>query len=297
MPNLVNVDAENSGSTAIGFLVINQIQELPRVAILSALSQTKSDIYVGFIDPAVLSELPIDSRVHYLQLNLDKSTSPLATSEYQDFGTEIFYILVQLKWQLFKAIHEIGYNFVIYSDIDVVWLGDAAADIKKTFEVFSDTHILVQSFTRHPSNALLCMGFFSFRSSPIAIDFINRCELKHYAAISSGQKIGDDEIVTAVNRELGFPSYVRELPQSTFAVGNFLDLYASKPSFPGVHKPVPLFFHLNYVVGLRNKRLMLRILLTRKQRKNLGIRFGLNFYLLYTLKKIKHSSFANLISK
>ena len=290
--------AEGIGSsTAVGFLLINQIEELPRIAIHSALSQTTCDIYVGFIDPTVLGELPIHDRVHYLQLHLEDLTSPLATKGYQDFGTELFYVLVQLKWQLFKAIYEIGYDFVIYSDIDVVWLGDAAADIQKTFEVFVDVHILAQSFTRHPSNPFLCMGFFAFRSSPTAIDFINRCELKHFAAISSGQKIGDDEIVTEVNRDLGFPSYVRELPQSTFAVGNFLDLYASKPTFPGVHKPVPLFFHLNFVVGLRNKRLMLRLLLTRQQRKSLGIRFNLYFYLLYTLKRIKHSKLASLKSK
>jgi hypothetical protein len=220
---------------------------------------------------------------------------PLKLLGYQDFGTAEFYELVYLKWALFRRLYSRGYKYVIYSDIDVVWLGDAASAIEKTFELFDKAHVLVQSFTRSPNDSLLCMGIFAFRSSSIALNFIDICETDHRAAIENKQKIGDDEIVTLAYRKLGFPEFLRELPQSTFAVGNFLDLYSTTASFPGVHKPVPLIFHCNYVVGIKNKRLMMRLVLSRKQRKQLRIKFGLGFYILLKLKKINASFFGRAL--
>ena len=275
--------------TAICFLVINQIKELPHVAISSALQKTTSDIYVGYLDPKALTEIPSDPRIKLIQLSKTLKPALGASAGYQDFGTEKFYELVILKWELLREVSSAGYPVIIYSDIDVIWLGDAAQAIKKTFELFAKAHILVQSFTRNPNDALLCMGIFAFRNSPTAASFINQCESEHEKAIKRLDRIGDDEIVTSVNRKLNFPEYLRELPQSTFAVGNFLDLYSNKSRFPGIHKPVPLVFHCNYVVGLRNKRLMIRLVLNRRQRKELKVKFGFSFFILLILKRIKTS--------
>jgi Nucleotide-diphospho-sugar transferase len=275
--------------TAICFLLINQIKELPYVAIKSALTQTSSDIFIGYLDAENLVDIPSDQRIKCVKLSIiDSISSPNSTS-YQDFGTEAFYKLVILKWDLLRQVSGLDYKYIIYSDIDVVWLGDAALAIKKSFELFAKAHIFVQSFTRSPNDALLCMGIFAFRNTKVSIDFIGICESDHKIAIQGNETIGDDEIVTAANKKLGFPEYLRELPQSTFAVGNFLDLYSSKPRFPGVHKPIPLIFHCNYVVGLRNKRLMLRLILNRNQRKALKIKFGIDFYILLTLKRVRTS--------
>lgn len=276
-------------SSAVCFLVINYIKELPTVAIMSALQSTTSDIYVGYLDSKSIAEIPKDPRVKFIQLASNGSNANIGKMKYRDFGTSEFYELVILKWNLLREVSSIGYRYVVYSDIDVVWMGNAAQRIEDTFNLFTKAHVLVQSFTRNPNDALLCMGIFAFRNSLVSKEFIDVCESEHKLALERNEKIGDDEIVTAVNKKLGFPEYLRELPQSTFAVGNFLDLYSSRSRFPGMHKPIPLIFHCNYVVGLRNKRLLLRLFLNRKQRKSLNIKFGLGFYLLLVLKKSKLS--------
>ncbi len=289
MPEFMNVTLGAPSDTAICFLLINQIKELPYVAIKSALAKTSSDIFIGYIDAENLADIPLDPRIKCIKLSTSDSKSSPNLLTYQDFGTEAFYELVILKWDLLRQVSGLNYSYIIYSDIDVVWLGDAALGIKKSFELFTKAHIFVQSFTRSPNDALLCMGIFAFRNTKVSSRFIDICESDHKFAISRKESIGDDEIVTAVNKKLDFPEYLRELPQSTFAVGNFLDLYSSKTSFPGVHKPVPLIFHCNYVVGLRNKRLMLRLVLNRSQRKELNIKFGISFYMFLILKRVRSS--------
>jgi len=295
VPEFGNLSPDARPETAICFLLVNQIKELPYVAIKSALTKTSSDIFIGYIDAENLVDIPLDPRIRCVKLSTSESKSSPNSLTYQDFGTEAFYELVILKWALLRQVSGLNYSYIIYSDIDVVWLGDAALGIKKSFELFTKAHIFVQSFTRSPNDALLCMGIFAFRNSKVSSDFIDICESDHKIAISRKESIGDDEIVTAVNKKLDFPEYLRELPQSTFAVGNFLDLYSSKSSFPGVHKPVPLIFHCNYVVGLRNKRLMLRLILNRSQRKELNIKFGIGFYILLILKRVRTSKIANWV--
>ena len=290
-----NLNHKFTTETAICFLIINHIKELPQVAISSALRATSSDIYVGYLDPDTLSDICKNPRIRFIQLESINPHNPAESKRYQDFGTVAFYELVQLKWALFRKISDLGYKQIIYSDIDVVWLGDAALALEKTFELFDRAHILVQSFTRSPQDSLLCMGIFAFRNSEVSRKFIEICESEHKEALFEKKNIGDDEIVTSVHRKLGFPEYVRELPQSTFAVGNFLDLYSTKSHFPGVHKPIPLIFHCNYVVGLRNKRLMLRLLLNSQQRKELQIRFGFGFYSLLILKRIRAKKIVNSV--
>lgn len=282
-------------TSAICFLVINYIKELPTVAILSALQSTTSDIYVGYIDSANIEEIPKDHRVKFIKLNSKGPNDNKENMNYRDFGTTEFYELVILKWKLLREVSSIGYGYVVYSDIDVVWIGDAAKRIEDTFQLFTKAHVLVQSFTRNPNDALLCMGIFAFRNGSVSAKFIELCEFEHKLALARKERIGDDEIVTAVNKKLGFPEYLKELPQSTFAVGNFLDLYSSRARYPGMHKPIPLIFHCNYVVGLRNKRLLLRLFLSRKQRKSLNIKFGIGFYVLLVLKRSRLSALLRLL--
>lgn len=295
MPEQI-LDTEIS-ETAICFLIINRIEELPRVAIQSALNQTTADIYVGYINDLDIIEIPKDRRIKLVQLSSEDLQLSEISTNYQSFGSENFYHLVQLKWPLLNKVSGLGYKYIIYSDIDVVWVGDAAKGIEKTFELFQQAHILVQSFTRSPNDALLCMGIFAFRDSLVSMGFIDMCKKAHSSAILAKESIGDDEIVTTMYRKLGFPEYLKELPQSTFAVGNFLDLFSTKSKFPGVHKPTPLIFHCNYVVGLRNKRLMLRIFLSRSQRKELNIRFGLKFRAILFAKHLRSLRILKPLSK
>ena len=277
-----------SANTAICFLVINQIKELPYLAITSALHQTQSQIFVGYTDTNDIVNLPTDNRLNYIELSPLDHTNIDLKSKYQDFSQESFYQLVQLKWDLLIHILDLEYDYVIYSDLDIVWNQNAAAEVERTFHVLDNAHILIQNFTEAPSNPRLCMGFVGFRNSDTAKDFINLAKKEHSKELLVNTKTGDDDIVTKIYRDLGFPAWVQQLPQSTFPVGNMLNLYVTSPVMPGLRAPNPFIFHSNYVVGLRNKRLMSRIFLGAMDFKLHGVRMGVYWFSVLTLMRIRY---------
>ena len=57
-----------SQRSAICFLVVNQITELPEIAIQSALLCTGNEIFVGYINFADIEKLPKTSRIHFVDL-------------------------------------------------------------------------------------------------------------------------------------------------------------------------------------------------------------------------------------
>jgi hypothetical protein len=89
-------------------------------------------------------------------------------------------------------------------------------------------------------------------------EFIESCMSYHTEEFGSNNYLGDDEVLTELYQQVGRPNWIRELPQMFFPVGRMLNLYSTRPKFPGLSAPNPYIFHLNYVVGLRNKRIMLR---------------------------------------
>jgi hypothetical protein len=95
-------------------------------------------------------------------------------------------------------------------------------------------------------------------------------------------------VVTLINRELGFPVWITELPQTTFPVGRMLKLYKKNSVMPGLSSPIPFIFHANYVVGLQNKRLLLKLFINkysiRDRKHNLGIRL----WCVLNIKRLRH---------
>jgi hypothetical protein len=241
---------------AICFLVINKISELPKVAIRSALESSSLDIYIGYTNIEDIKELLLSERIH--PVDLSKSANPmLLTSVYQDFAQAAFYEIVQLKWELFGELLP-KFDYLIYSDIDVIWFRDAAAYVGSVFQASPEIDFLAQSFTEQIGKELLCMGFVGMRNTVRTREFIESCKSYHTEKFQDNNYLGDDEVLTERYQQVGHPNWIRELPQMFFPVGRMLNLYATRPKFPGLSAPIPYIFHLNYVVGLRNKRIMLR---------------------------------------
>lgn len=271
---------------AICFLVINKISELPKVAIRSALESSSLDIYIGYTNSEDIKELLLSERIH--PVDLSKSTNPmLLTSDYQDFSQAAFYEIVQLKWELFGKLLS-KFDFLIYSDIDVIWFRDAAAYVGSAFQANPEIDLLAQSFTEQIGKELLCMGFVGMRNTARTRDFIESCRRYHTEVFQSNKYLGDDEVLTERYQQVGRPNWIRELPQMFFPVGKMLNLYATRPKFPGLSAPDPYIFHLNYVVGLRNKRIMLRTIKHLSNlRKFLPTHSGLYWKVLIFLKRAK----------
>jgi hypothetical protein len=286
--NQISMIDRNSNSV-VCFLAINKMPEISEISIKSVLKNSDSQIIVGYLRGSDVQDLPKDDRIKYLRLesseeiNLDKNDSV-----YRDFSQDEFFKLVQYKWVLFKEIMKMNYTNIIYSDLDVVWVSDACDLVNSTFDNRTELHVLVQSFSSSPAHPRLCMGFFAFRNSTVSSKLIETAQEMHKKMSSISPRIGDDEVITELYSQLKYPHWLCELPQSTFPVGNMLTLYSQRPRFPGLHAPTPTIFHANYVVGIRNKRILMRLFLSNAMKKDLGVRNSSKLSLVLFAKRIKN---------
>jgi hypothetical protein len=285
-------------SCAVAFLIVNRIEKLPEVAISSVLEKCSADIIIGYVNELDLPSNISNERIKTVKLSpsidLLKSIS-LSSKDYVDFSRKEFFQLVQLKWLLFETILSQGYEYVVYSDTDVIWLKNPIPSLITTFEKNQKVHLQVQSFTNDPSKVELCMGFIAIRNSELALEFFEKCKEHHKVMLLRDPNFGDDNVVTDLFNILDQPTFIRELPQVTFPVGNLLNLYSKKNLFPGLTGPSPFIFHANYVVGLKQKLRLLQVFNKAKpsDRNDLNMRLGTLMYLklvsfkLYLYSKIK----------
>jgi hypothetical protein len=268
---------------AICFLVINDIQELPRVAIKSALKNSNIPILVGYIaenDIRCLRDLPV------LFVKIREAESPLNRGGYSAFDQTDFYRIVMNKWELLLQ-NLPHYDFLIYSDIDVLWVKDAKEEIASIFHAKPEVDLIMQDFGSNEAKPNLCMGFIGIRNTQRSIDFIRVCKSKHKELMVTNPMIGDDDVATSVLCKLRYPEWLHRLSPVYFPVGNTLDLFTRKQSFPGLSAPVPFIFHLNYVVGLKNKRLMLRLVSSKNPSWGIDSKMNLAWRCFLILKHIR----------
>jgi hypothetical protein len=273
---------------AICFLVVNKMKELPEISITSAYDRTGAQVFVGYLDKTDLPTLRKDVKVNLLLLeNQVGNTGDNLTREYRDFSEDSFYQIVQLKWQLLQKVLEMGYDYLIYSDTDVYWNQDPRLEILNVFERRNKVHIQIQSFTDQPSKPKLCMGFVAFRNSQTTTDFLTECRLNHTRHSQQIGRIGDDDVVTHYFEEKNFPEFIHELPQTTFPVGRMLKIYSKKSKFPGLSSPVPYIFHANYVVGLRNKIILMKVFMKNYSLNDKNVYLGPYLFIILFLKQLR----------
>ncbi len=248
--------------------------ELPEITIRSALERTNNDIYLGYIRAEDLPDLPKSDRIKYIELTAQGFDSD-KTVNYQSFSQASFYEIVKYKWSLFSQVSKLGYDFMVYSDTDVYWNLDPIPELESTFDRFGEVNVQIQSFTDSLLDPKLCMGFVALRNSLETSEFLRLCERKHHELSINGDRIGDDDVVTLMYKNLGHPRWLVELPQSTFPVGRMMKLFARNSLYPGLPGPTPFIFHANYVIGLRNKIVLLKLFVMRysENKSDVQLRF------------------------
>lgn len=263
------------------------MENLPQIAIESAFSTTLGDIYIGYLRKEDLPRLPSSSRIKYIQLDLLGFESD-ETQTYQSFSEDSFYQIVQYKWSLLENLLQLDYRYIIYSDTDVFWNLDPTKEIEATFAILSRVNIQIQSFTDSLNQPRLCMGFVAFRSNDETRDFIHLCKERHKSDALRMEKVGDDDVVTRIYVEMGRPSSIIELPQTTFPVGRMIKLFALNSLYPGLASPTPFIFHANYVIGLKNKILLIKIFMAKYSERSHQKQLSPVSYAVLTLKHIRH---------
>jgi hypothetical protein len=247
---------------AVVFLVINQIQDLPGLAINSVLQNSDSQIFIGTVRDQDRNSLPRDSRITFIDLGSEASSLgiQIGNGGYQSFEKDVFFSLVQLKWVLFKKVSQISdCEFLIYNDIDVFWLRPLLPDLLSAFRDTPSIQMMIQHFTWVPGRPQLCMGFVVFRKGVFLSDLIEEASELHAKLLETNPRAGDDDVITDLYRNKNFPAEIQLLPQTTFPVGNLLNLFSKRDQFPGLKPFSPYIFHANFVVGLPKKLMISRI--------------------------------------
>lgn len=264
------------------------MKELPEIAITSAYERTGAEILVGYLDESDLPSLRADIKVNLISLeNQFAFEEENRGRVYIDFAQDSFYQIVQLKWQLLQKVFEMGYDYIIYSDTDVYWNQDPCIELVEVFEKRQKVHVQIQSFTDQGSRPKLCMGFVAFRNSNQAKEFISDCRARHTKYSHEIGRIGDDDVATQYYEEKDFPEFILELPQTTFPVGRMLKIFSKHSKFPGLPSPVPYIFHANYVVGLRNKTILMKIFMKNYSIFDKKIEFGVRLNAILFLQRLR----------
>lgn len=274
---------------AVCLLVVNDVAEMLNISIKSILANTNASIFLGYKD--LRDVRPYINHPRIELLNLEKEYNELelkgSSTSYSDWSDDDFFKIVQLKWSLLKNLLKLNYNFLIYSDLDVIWNADVYKKIESYFEVRPDKSMLIQSFTRDIDSPQLCMGLVAFRNNNLVKNFLDSSQVEHQVLSQSVARVGDDEITTQFYAKSGFPNWIVELPQTTFPVGVTIALFKSRNAFPGLNAQQPFIFHANYVVGIKNKVLLMKYFLGPRKRSQYGARFTAKQWLFLVTKRIK----------
>jgi len=248
------------------FLVINEIRGLPKIAVQSVLEKTSSDIVIGYLHDSDLNQIPKDPRIkpiclsEYVESLKIPQSATREPSEYIEFGQEMFFEIVRLKWVLFQLLSK-QYEIVIYSDLDVLWLRDACSAVQEAFSSDAQLDILVQDLGSKPGKTSLCMGFFAFRSSEFSESALRKCAELHRIGLLKRNSFGDDDAISEFAELNSMKAKVGRLPQSSFPAGNLFNLLIPISILPGLRFKSPFIFHANFIVGVSKKLLVLRAVL------------------------------------
>ena len=247
-------------TVAICFLNINEMGEMAQTSIQSALDATDCPIFIGTdIDVEVMGNIfPSNPRIHYVRLKIGDDLSNTDTRLYQDFNSDLFYQIVIYKWQLINRMLEMDYDYVIYSDTDVYWNSNPVSDLLLAFKRDESKEILIQDATLLAGEIRLCMGFVAIRNSNESVTLVSKANALHAEMSKSRDRVGDDDVISEMYRETEVHRTIGRLPQISYPVGVFLNLYTSKDSFPGMRAPEPFIYHANFTIGLGRKYFLMR---------------------------------------
>lgn len=270
------------------FLIINYIPFLPSISIGSCLVATDCPIVVGFINEDDIRDIPISPRISRVNLRQVPRCRQILTQIdsgfYRHFGSQDFFNLVQLKWHLFAELFSLNFQRIIYSDIDTIWMQDA---VILTRLENTQSLLQIQDVTIDVRTPRLCMGFISMVNNPVIIQMIEDCALENEQRLLAGEQVGDDDIITDYYKNHGYPTWIKPLPQLAFPTGNMLTQYISKPAFRPVEPPRPILFHANYIIGQKNKaiileriRYRLKVPTTDRPSKSTQLSLRINFFIV-----------------
>ena len=165
---------------------------------------------------------------------------------YHSFGTREFNYISSLKWAIFLELFSRGFEVVVYSDVDVVFLAPFLNYLRAVARSFPAA---LQSEAQPTFPPLLCTGFMFFCSSwrDVIVEFQAISESIDFA-------LNDQEVTNSrLLEDEQFQKQVYELPSHLFANGLLVDSVAAQTL---ASSPTTTYFafHANFVAGTDRKR-------------------------------------------
>lgn len=275
---------------AVVLLAVNNMGQLSFMSVDSILRNTSSPIYVGYIRESDIAHFPKSQLLNFINLNqvIKESNS----SEYADYADENFFDIVRAKWTLIEQVLMLNsFDFVVYSDLDVVWYKDITNSIGNRFTHNSSLSVIVQDNSPDIDKTILCMGLLGVRNSDCGLKMLAECRLLHLSESAQRDRVGDDEIVTKYFQMDENSRIFALLPQAAYPTGNLASLRNKKPMFPGLYPHELNAFHSNYVVGL-HKKILLQYLAAGRDREVLryfSLIQRISFRIELLLRRIKQT--------
>lgn len=166
---------------------------------------------------------------------------------YNEFGSKDFNLVANRKWDVFLELFDLGYEAVICSDVDIVFLTPFRNYLQSVMKVFPAGF---QSEATAEFPPLLCSGFMFFRSI-----WADEVRFFRNASLKSLNDYNDQDLVNArLSADSAFRSGVIELPSHLFPNGRMIAHTLSQLDPNESVGAKPFLFHANWVVGLEAKK-------------------------------------------
>ena len=183
--------------------------------------------------------------------NVTTLTAPIGerilTKSYENFGSRHFNYICSLKWEVFLQLFDRGFEVVVYSDVDIAFMGPFVSYIES---VSLDFPVGMQSEGQSTFPSLLCAGFMFFSSGlrEVILEFQRISTEIDFA-------LNDQEIINArLLSDERFRKSVYELPSHLFANGLLVHSIRGRSTAESTARPNCLVFHANFVAGIEKKR-------------------------------------------
>ncbi len=228
-----------SVGTELDEFLLNSLHSLRRID-----SAIPAYVFVGAEEKERVASLTNSLDVTVVALPGPTDYSP---ERYKEFGSKDFNLVANRKWDVFLELFDLGYEAVICSDVDIVFLSPFRNYLQN---VMKHSPAGFQSEATDQFPPLLCSGFMFFRSI-----WADEVRFFKNASLRAGNDYNDQDLVNArFLADSAFRSGVTELPSHLFPNGRMIAHTLSHLDPNENVAAKPFLFHANWVVGLEAKK-------------------------------------------
>jgi hypothetical protein len=172
-------------------------------------------------------------------------------AQYVPYGTHEFNRINLMKWELIINTLKVGYDCVIYSDVDIAFASDFTSYLKGVTRHYSCG---IQSESQNKYPPTYCAGFMFFAAGAMKLLEELREKGQNFADIGNDQDLLNIEIAKRphISKEIML------LPEGLFQNGLYFQTYQEQDFLPMRDKLQPFMFHANFVIGTSAKRELLK---------------------------------------